>query len=134
MHEYSMTLQIINAIKKEAERHAAVKVLETKLVIGEFTFLNPEQITFWYNTLSEGDRILGGSRLEIEVTPGKVECSHCGYRGSMKCEEDPAYHIVFPTLLCPKCGRTVKVISGRECTIKRIRMIGREESSDGSRK
>ncbi|RJS78642.1 hydrogenase maturation nickel metallochaperone HypA [Candidatus Bathyarchaeota archaeon] len=125
MHEYSMTTMIVEAVLEEARRHGAEKVLEVELAIGEFTFLNPEQVEFWYKVLSERESLLKGSKLKIEMRKGSVRCLNCGYEGNITLLDDPAYHVIVPTLLCPECGGTVKIVSGRECTIKRIKLLGR---------
>ena len=122
MHEYSITTQIIKSILGEAEKREAKKILEVHLVIGSLTFVNPEQVRFWYKILAK-DTILEGSRLHIESKEGTVECPSCGYKGSFKYEDDPAYHISFPVLSCPKCGGIVKIIEGKECTIKSVKMV-----------
>jgi len=127
MHEYAMTQRIINAVREEAKRAKASKVLETEIAIGEFTLLNPEQIAFWYKVLTKDDNVLTGSTIKIEVSPGKVKCDICGYEGKIKIEDDILFHVVFPTLKCPSCGSKVKIVSGRECVIKRVKMITYEK-------
>ncbi|RLI36267.1 hydrogenase maturation nickel metallochaperone HypA [Candidatus Bathyarchaeota archaeon] len=122
MHEYSVTTQIVSKVLREAESRRAKRVLEVKLQIGELTFLNPEQVKFWYKALVKGT-VMEGSKLIIQEKRGLVRCLKCGYEGSFKYEDDPAYHIAFPTLLCPKCGGVVEIIGGRECIIENIKMV-----------
>jgi len=129
MHEYSMTTMIVDAVLEEARRHDAEKVLEVELVIGEFTFLNPEQVEFWYKVLSERDSILKGSKVRIELRRGYIRCPKCGYEGKLMYRDDTAYHLMVPTLLCPECKGIAEIITGRECTIKRIRLLGRGHES-----
>lgn len=121
MHEFSMTSEIVRLVLNEAQNRGAKKVLEVNLVIGKLTLLGIEQIRFSYKLLSKGT-ILQGSKLKIERRDGMVECDKCGYKGPIKSQEDPVYHLSFPSLACPKCGSIVKVTKGRECTIKNIRL------------
>lgn len=81
-----------------------------------------EQVRFAYEVLTKGT-IAEGSRLVIEEQEGFVKCSNCGYQGGFKYEDDPMYHVPVPTLKCPKCGSTVSIASGKECTIRNIKML-----------
>jgi hydrogenase nickel incorporation protein HypA/HybF len=122
MHEFSMTSQIVESVLREAREHQASRVLEVHITIGEYTFLNPEQLTFWFDLLSE-NTLLEGSRLEITEKEGVVSCSDCGYRGTTNQEDDPEFHFSTPTLACPHCGGRTQIEEGKECTITRVRMM-----------
>ena len=117
-----MTTQIVENVLKEARKHNAKKVVEVHLAIGKLTFLGVEQVSFSYDVLVKGT-IMDSSRLFIEETDGTVRCANCGYEGSFKYEADPVHHVQIPTLLCPKCGNTVKIVGGRECTIKSVKLV-----------
>ncbi len=116
-----MTTQIVETVLAEAKKHGAKKVIEVKLVIGKMTFLGTDQIGFSYKILTE-DTILKGSKLTIEEKEGTIECPNCGYKGTVPIKDDPAYHIPVPTLQCPECRRAAKIVEGKECTIKSIKM------------
>lgn len=126
MHELSMTTQIIENVLEEAKRHRAKKVTEVRLIIGKMTFLGTEQIRFSYKILTE-DNIMKGSKLIIEEKDGAIECQNCGYKGKVQLTDDPAYHIPLPTLKCPNCSKVAKIVEGKECMIKSIRMLKKEE-------
>jgi len=121
VHELSMATQIVETVLTEAKKHGAKKVIEVKLVIGKMTFLGTEQIGFSYKILTE-NTILKDSKLTIEEKEGAIECPNCGYKGTVPIKDDPAYHIPVPTLQCPECGRAAKIVEGKECTIKSIKM------------
>ena len=121
MHEFSMTSQIVKLALEEAQRRGAKKVLEVRLVIGKLTFLAIEQVRFSYKLLVK-NTIMEGSKLHIEQREGTVECDNCGYKGTINSGEDPIYHFSFPTLTCPKCGSTVRIVEGKECIVKGIRL------------
>jgi len=122
VHELSMTTQIIESVLEEAKKQDANKVIEVHLVIGKMTFLGTEQVRFSYNILVE-DTIMKGSKLIIEEKDGIIECSSCGYNGKIPLEDDPTYHVPIPTLRCPKCAKAAKIVEGKECTIRSIRMV-----------
>ncbi len=122
MHEYSMTTQIVENVLKEAERHEAKRVVEVHLIMGNLTFLNPEQVRFWYKVLTKGT-VMEKSRLRIEMKEGSIKCRRCGYEGNFSYEDDPLYHVPIPTLLCPRCRNIVEIVEGKECTIKNVKMV-----------
>lgn len=122
MHEFSITSQIVSSVLDEAAERGAKKVLEVHLVIGKLTLLGIEQVRFSYNLLAE-DTILKGSKLYIRQKNGRVKCERCGYEGVIGKKDDPFSHMTYPTLTCPKCGFLVKIIEGKECLIKSIKMV-----------
>lgn len=126
MHELSMTTQIVENVLEEAKRHGAKKVIEVRLIIGKMTFLGTEQVQFSYKILTE-DNILKGSKLIIEEKDGMIECQNCDYKGKVPLKDDPIYHIPVPTLKCPKCGKSTKIVEGKECMIQSIRMLKKDE-------
>ena len=128
MHELSIATLIVENVLEEAKRNYAKKVAEVHLVIGKMSFLGPDQIRFSYNILVE-DTIMKDSKLIIEEQDGKIECNSCGYKGTIELKDDPAYHIPVPTLQCPKCKKTAKIIEGKECTIKSIRILKQEKKN-----
>jgi hydrogenase nickel incorporation protein HypA/HybF len=122
LHEFAMTTQIVESVMKEAEKHEAKKVKEVYVIIGALTFLRFEQVRFAFDVLKK-DTLLADAELHIEEKPGYVKCSKCSYEGYLKMEDDPAYHVPAPLLRCPECGAGVEVVEGRECTIRRVKII-----------
>jgi hydrogenase nickel insertion protein HypA len=121
MHEFSMTNKIVQAVLDQAEQRGANEVVEVHLVIGELSLLGIEQMKFSYKVLVE-NTIMERSRLFITQKPGKAHCDHCGYEGSIRFQEDPIYHVSFPTLSCPRCESTVHIIEGRECVLESVKL------------
>jgi len=117
-----VTSQVVRSVLGEAEKRKAKKVTEVHLVVGKLTFLGLEQVRFAFEALTKGT-IMEGSKLIIEEQEGVVECNHCGYEGGFKYEDDPMYHVPVPTLKCPQCSNVVKIVAGKECTIKSIKMM-----------
>ncbi|MGB9135088.1 MAG: hydrogenase maturation nickel metallochaperone HypA [Candidatus Bathyarchaeia archaeon] len=122
MHEGTITTQLVQSVLKQATERKAKKVVEVDLEIGQLTFLNPEQVMFWFEMLTK-DTILEGSKLVIEDREGAVRCSQCGYEGGFKYEDDSAFHMPMPTLQCPECDAKVEIVGGKDCLIKRVKMI-----------
>jgi hydrogenase nickel incorporation protein HypA/HybF len=122
VHEGSITTQIVQNVLQEAKKRNATKILEVHLVIGKLTFLNPEQVRFWYEILTK-DTIMENSKLTIEESEGTVKCPKCAYEGNFKYIDDPTLHVPTPTLNCPKCGDTVEIVGGKDCLIKNIKML-----------
>jgi hydrogenase nickel incorporation protein HypA/HybF len=122
VHEGTLTTQLVESVLKEAGERKAKKVIEVRLEIGEFTFLNPEQVRFWYEITTK-DTIMEGSRLVISEREGTVQCSQCGYEGDFKYVDDPALHVSVPSLKCPRCDAPAKIVEGKDCIIKHVKMI-----------
>jgi hydrogenase nickel incorporation protein HypA/HybF len=121
MHEFSVMTQIVDSILEEAKKRDATKVEQVDLEIGEFTMLGEEQMRFAYEVLSK-DTILQGSKLNVSRRRGKVSCESCGYEGDVKVSEDSPHRIV-PILECPRCRAPARIVEGRECFIRNIRMV-----------
>lgn len=117
-----MTTQIIDSVLEEAKKQDAKKVTEVNLIIGKLTFLGIEQIRFSYDILAK-NTIMKDSKLIIEEKLGVIKCPSCSYKGAIEFEDDPAYHVPIPTLRCPKCGKVAKILEGKECTIRSIKML-----------
>jgi len=121
MHEFSVMTQIIDSVLEEAKKREAQKVEQVDLEIGDFTMLGDEQLKFAYEVLSKST-ILQGSSIQISHRKGKIKCESCGFEGEMQLAEDSPHRLV-PILECPKCHLPAKIIEGRECFIRNIRMV-----------
>lgn len=122
MHEGTITTQMVQSVLREADQRKAKKVVEVNLELGQLTFLNPDQVRFWYEMLTK-DTIMEGSKLEIEEREGTVRCSQCGYEGGFKYSDNSAFHLPVPTLQCPKCDAPVEIVGGKDCVIRHVKMI-----------
>ncbi|UCG70399.1 MAG: hydrogenase maturation nickel metallochaperone HypA [Thermoplasmata archaeon] len=129
MHEFSMMMDIVEAALKSIENYDVENVEKVYLDVGELTFLNPEQLKFSFNVLTQ-ENILKGAELVIGVKKTEVECTSCGFRGSLenKPEEN---HFRIPQISCPKCNGKVNLLSGRECILRNIHMNLKEENEKG---
>ncbi|MDO5850884.1 MAG: hydrogenase maturation nickel metallochaperone HypA [Methanobacteriaceae archaeon] len=126
MHELSMADSMVNAILNTAKSNDAIEIKEATLEIGELTMLNPEQLKFMIGVLSK-DTLLENTKMNINMLPIKIECQNCDYKGETK-TDDEMNHLL-AAAKCPKCNDTnVKVIQGRECNVKTIK-IEREDDA-----
>jgi len=124
LHELSTMDMIIKSVLKAAKEKEAERILEITLEIGELTFLNPEQLKFAFKVLSEGT-IIEGAKLRINIVKPRIECMECGFKGEVK-YEGPQIHILtsYLPIKCPECGSfNIKFLSGRECTIKSVKLM-----------
>lgn len=120
MHEYSIMKDIVNSALKSIENYKIESVEKVFLDVGELTFLNPEQLRFSFKVLTK-DNILSGAELVIEEKKAEIECPSCGYKGKLE-DESEENHFGIPMLFCPKCKGDVKLLSGRECILKNIKV------------
>ena len=117
-----MASQIVEIVSNEAKKRNAKKILEVHLVIGQLNFIGKEQLKFSYKILTE-KTLLESSKLVIREEEANVECDSCGYEGPLNFEGAQTFHLMIPTLVCPKCGKIVEIIKGKEFFIKSVKMV-----------
>jgi len=130
VHEYSVARRLFDLALRAALEHGAERVLEVRISIGELSLVAQEQLAFWFRELSRGT-VLEGAELAFEVEGAEVCCPACGYRGPVGLEDRPEYHISLPTLRCPRCGAVVKVLRGRDCVLKSMRILSAGKKCEG---
>lgn len=121
MHEFSVMTQIVEAVIAEAKKRDAHKIERVELEVGEFTMLGSEQLRFAFEVLSK-NTILRDSDLEIRTIRGKIKCESCGFEGGVLIDENTSHRSV-PILECPKCHSASRIVEGRECVVRNIRMV-----------
>ena len=127
MHEFSIMADIVKAALKSIESYEIENVEKVFLDVGELTFLNPVQMQFAFEVLTQ-DNALKGADLIIKEKQAEIECSSCGYTGGML--DDPEEnHSGFVRLFCPKCNGIVTLLSGKECILSRIQMNLKDENN-----
>jgi len=123
MHELSTSEAIADFVLEEAKRREAQRVLGVQIEIGGLSFLNPEQVKFWLEVKFD-KTIAQGAKLNIKLTKAEISCPECGYKGSLEMKDDPVYHLVLPSISCPRCSSgKVVVEKGRGCTVNRIKLL-----------
>jgi len=121
MHEFSIATSIADGVLDFAARQAG-QVLSVRVVIGELTHVEAEQLSFCYEAITKGTAI-EGSTLEIEKLEAIVKCGHCTYQGRPKYWDEALAFAAVVTLQCPRCGKAVEAIEGHECAIKTVKLI-----------
>jgi hydrogenase nickel incorporation protein HypA/HybF len=117
MHELSMADGILKAVLENAQKNEANEVIEVTIEIGKMALINPEQIKFMLDVLSE-DTIANKAKFIIEEIPIEIQCSKCGFEGKAHIDDSDHYT---PLVECPKCENIpVSIINGKDCTVKNI--------------
>jgi hydrogenase nickel incorporation protein HypA/HybF len=117
MHELSMADGILKAVITNAEKNEATEVTEVTVEIGKLSLLNPEQVKFMLDVLSE-DTIAKNAKFIMVEIPIEIKCKECGYIGIA--DSDDLDHYT-PMVECPKCeAKLVEITNGKDCIVKNI--------------
>jgi hydrogenase nickel incorporation protein HypA/HybF len=126
MHELSMADAIVKTAVDVAEKNDAQKITEVTIEIGGLALLNPEQLKFMIEVLSE-DTLLEGADIIIEEISIEIECKSCNYEGPVGSEELDHY---MPIVKCPECQDvSISITKGRECNVKNIKIEKEDEDA-----
>ena len=107
MHEYPITLSIVQISNEEALKHGANKITEIRLKIGELSGLVPESLQIYFDMISQGT-LSEGAKLVVEKIPIKFRCNDCGNESG----------VIGGIYKCPKCdSKDIKIINGNEYMI-----------------
>jgi hydrogenase nickel incorporation protein HypA/HybF len=110
MHEMGIAQSIVDIVQQEMARHGISKITTIRLVVGEFTAVVPQSLTFCFEVITK-DTPLEGVKLEMEPVPLTGRCGGCG-------EEFVVQEYRF---VCPKCqSQDIQTISGKELFVKEI--------------
>ncbi|GAB1399173.1 hydrogenase maturation nickel metallochaperone HypA [Aminivibrio sp.] len=108
MHEVSLVESIVTALEKMMEEEGWTRVTEVRLRIGVLRQVNPEILSFAFETVTKGTP-LEGARLFVTDVPLEYRCRECG---QMWGEEDG---------LCPACGSPSReTLAGMEMEIESL--------------
>jgi hydrogenase nickel incorporation protein HypA/HybF len=122
MHEFSTAKGIVETILAVAKEHGAKRITEVNLQIGILTMLNPEQLEFAFQALTE-DTIAKEAKLNISYLPMKLICNSCGLSKDISVSRIEDSSEVITMLKCPRCGSNdTQVDEGRNCNIRDIRI------------
>jgi hydrogenase nickel incorporation protein HypA/HybF len=104
----SFAQAIVDSVLKIAEEKNAKKVLGVELELGKLLMLNPDQLEFCFQVITQGT-ILEGAELKIDFIQPIIECTSCG----RKYDEYVG--------ICD-CGGILRVEGGKEMIIKKVAM------------
>ncbi len=125
MHELSIASGLVEKLLQFAQENPDKKLVEVRLMVGELSHIEPEQLRFCYESVTV-DTPIGGSTLTIENVPASVICPHCGYNGRPKYWENVVDLAPIVTLRCPECGKAADAGQGHECSIKSVKFLRKE--------
>ncbi|MBS7642843.1 MAG: hydrogenase maturation nickel metallochaperone HypA [Candidatus Bathyarchaeia archaeon] len=120
MHEFSIASQIISIALAEAKRRYAKRVLEIKIRIGKFSFINPDQLKFSLEAIASMEPSLNGVVFSVSEEDAVAKCIECNYQWIVECKDNPLYHYSPPIVRCPRCNNISKLVKGRDCVIEGI--------------
>jgi hydrogenase nickel incorporation protein HypA/HybF len=120
MHELSIASAIVERVLEFAEAGPARKILAVRLLVGELSCIEPDQLSFCYSAITK-ETAIEDSTLEIEHVEAEVSCPYCSYRGRPKFWEEALSDVLVATLQCPSCGKAAEAVQGHECIIRTIR-------------
>ena len=103
MHEYAIAHDIYATARRAAIENKANLVKRIHVDIGEMALVNPEQVEFLFQAISEEDPLFRGTTLVCRSVEPKTRCS-CGYVGD-------------EIFICPGCGALPEVVQGREIVV-----------------
>lgn len=110
MHEYPITLRIIEVAGEYAKKNQADEVRVIHLVVGDYCGYVASSIELYFELIAEGTAC-EHAKLQIERVEPKLKCESCGELFVRKPFE----------FICPKCGgegRPTQI--GQEFYIKSI--------------
>ena len=113
MHEYGIAYDIYATARRTALDHNARHVTKITVNFGKMALINPEQVSFLFETLTADDPVMKGAAIVCEIIPPRTSCS-CGYEG----EE---------IYVCPDCGKLPVLTAGKEIVVKNIEIDTGEE-------
>lgn len=110
MHEYSIVMSLIDAVRAEMDLHGASSVRRVVVRVGELSGVDPELLVTAYSTFSQ-DTVCRDAELELKHVSADWRCSQCGApirRGEV--------------LRCAECRIPVTLHSGDEIILESIEM------------
>jgi hydrogenase nickel insertion protein HypA len=126
MHELSMADAIVKTAIDVAEKNDAQEITEVTIEVGKLAMLNPEQLKFMIEVLSE-DTLLEKAEVVINEIPIEIKCRSCNFEG-LAVSDDSDHYV--PIVTCPECeGRDIEIIKGRECNVKTIKIEKEDEDA-----
>jgi hydrogenase nickel insertion protein HypA len=110
MHEISLVQNLIEQLRQLAADNGTAKVLTVTMEIGPLSGVVIDSFQFGFDTLTAGDKLLGGARLVIRTPDAVCRCSDCGHvmvTNGIRPEQ------------CPLCGDRLLIPEGGDDIILR---------------
>lgn len=111
MHELSLATELLRLCRAERARHAAGRVAEVRVAIGELSSVEPRLLAHAWEAVVDGGPD-ASARLEIDWRPARQTCAACGEVS----ERQPGSWL----RLCPTCSLPLHLEGGAELDLLRI--------------
>jgi hydrogenase nickel insertion protein HypA len=122
MHETAIAQSIIKTVLEQADHQDAIQVTSVEIEVGEFAFLNTEQVKFWL-TIGFENTIAKEAKLIFSRGRGVIFCKDCRHKGKIKTKSRSDHKMIFPLFFCPKCRSSqIEILQGRESFIRKIQI------------
>jgi len=108
MHEFGIATDIFSVVDQTARENKAKKVLSVTVEVGQLAMINPEQLKFSFEIITD-EGPYAGAELIVETVPAVARCK-CGFEGRLGDED----------YVCPKCGGMYELLEGRGICVKNI--------------
>ena len=113
MHELAVTESILEIATQTAKEHAATKVTDIYLRLGQLSSIVDESVQFYWNVISQGT-LAEGAQLHFTHVPARLRCKDCGTEFELTEELTP----------CPACQSiTLEIIQGEEFQVDAIEIL-----------
>ncbi|MFP4529797.1 MAG: hydrogenase maturation nickel metallochaperone HypA [Halodesulfurarchaeum sp.] len=116
MHEISVAHGVLERALAAAGEYGADRIDEMTLEIGRVTHVNPEQLVFCLEAITEGTPAEGATITTETVDP--IATCDCGFH-----DEPSELNLAAgfaPDVRCPNCGGRAELVQGRECRLASI--------------
>ena len=111
MHEMAIAEGILDIAIEYARKNEAKRIVKAALLVGEMAGVECESLTFCWSAIVKGT-IAEGASLAITRVPLRGRCDACGEERTIE-----RYNFI-----CPDCGGTLEIISGRELRVDYLEM------------
>lgn len=125
MHEISVANGVLERALAAADEYGADRIDELTLEIGRVTHVNPEQLVFCLEAITEETPAEGATITTETIDP--IATCDCGFHDEPS-ELDLAAGFA-PDIRCPDCGGRAELVQGRECRLASIDVPERTDSS-----
>jgi hydrogenase nickel incorporation protein HypA/HybF len=113
MHELAVTESILEIATQTAKEHAATKVTDIYLRLGQLSSIVDESVQFYWDIISQGT-LAEGAELHFTHVPARLRCKDCGTEFELTEELTP----------CPACQSiTLEIIQGEEFQVDSIEIL-----------
>jgi len=113
MHELAITESILEIATQTAKEHAATKVTDIYLRLGQLSSIVDESVQFYWDVISQGT-LAEGAQLHFTHVPARLRCKDCGTEFELTEELTP----------CPACQSiTLEIIQGEEFQVDAIEIL-----------